>query len=70
MASFTDELRDKVRDNLTSCPTCGRPLLSRQKAAAQIGVTLPTLNSFLKGESVRSETIDKLMRWLEASKPE
>jgi len=69
MESFTDGLRERVKANLTTCPTCGRALLSRQKAAAQIGVTLPTLNSFIKGESVRSETIDKMMKWLE-SKPE
>ena len=64
MPSYTDQLRVRVKAAFKECPSCGRPTLSKTKAAEDIGVTFVTFQNFLEGKSVNSKTIDALEVWL------
>lgn len=67
MPSYTDQLRVRVKAAFKECPSCGRPTLSKTKAAEDIGVTFVTFQNFLEGKSVNSKTIDALEVWLAKS---
>ena len=69
--SFTDELRQRVRERLAFCPTCGQPTTEggvRAQSDAIPGVSHTTLWRFLTGRGDPSgKLIDTLVAWLDES---
>ena len=53
---FADELRERVRARLASCPTCGGKMTVRT-LAREIGVDYKILWRFNRGESISSPSI-------------
>lgn len=64
----TEKLRQQVRQRIGSCPTCGRSGMSLREAAKQIGppIGAPILSRFLNGNTITSDTFDRLSAWVES----
>lgn len=64
--SFSDGLRQRLREASRFCPTCGQPTTKGgvRALAARIGVHHSTLWRFMHGEPTKSDTIDAIVRFL------
>lgn len=61
-ATLTDQLRDKIRDRLGICPTCGHLRGdSLRGLAKKIGTSAPTLSRWLNGgKHPDADTLNKV----------
>lgn len=60
-----DELRERCRERMHYCRTCGQPMEpGLRKCAAQIGVSPAALSRFMRGKQPSGPMVDKLAMWL------
>lgn len=63
-ASYTDELRTRLAEQVKACPTCGNPTGNKSQLARDVGLSTMSLNKFLNGGRVNSDTVDKVHAYL------
>ena len=55
---ITGNLRSQLAEQVKPCPHCGSPGGNKTRMAQEIGISVMSLNKFLKGGRVNSDTID------------
>lgn len=63
--TLSDRLRERLRQRLGTCPTCGATTMGLRKAAKECGTSPATLSRFLRGHDAVSGMLDSLDSWLE-----
>jgi hypothetical protein len=64
---ITAGLRSQLAEQVKACPCCGSTTGNKTQMAAQMGLSVMSLNKFLKGGEVRSSTIDAIYNYLNKS---
>jgi hypothetical protein len=62
--TLSDGLRQKLRQRLGVCPTCGAATMGLREAARASGTSPATLSRFLRGHAAGSGLLDALDAWL------
>ena len=64
------QLRSQLAESVTECPCCHQPTGNKSQMAKDIGISVMTLGKFLKGQEVRSSTVDAVYMYLQKTKAE
>ena len=63
-ASYTDELRARLAEMVKPCSCCGAITGNKSQLARDVGLSTMSLNKFLAGGRVNSDTVDKVHAYL------
>lgn len=61
------QLRSQLNGRVEECPCCHQPTGNKSQMAKDIGISVMTLGKFLKGQEVRSSTVDAVYVYLNKS---
>lgn len=64
---ITGQLRAQLAEKASqthTCPTCGNQSNSKAQIARDVGISVMSLNKFLKGGRVNSDTVDAVHAYL------
>lgn len=65
---ITATLRSQLAEHVKPCPTCGSAGGNKSAMSREMGISIMSLNKFLKGGRVNSDTIDAVHTFLNKPK--